>query len=104
VKGRKMPLCQSVQVLLEVQQRTTAANKTLLGTGMRRRRTQEKRKEGLISGRGESGGQSSMTTAVGTGAACCRYFVRSANSQSKKAVLAGSGPDPKTASKKRFSV
>jgi hypothetical protein len=104
VKGRKMPLCQSVQVLLEVQQRTTAANKTLLGTGMRHRRTQEKRKEGLISGRGEGGGQGNAARTVGTGVACCRCFFRRTNSQSKKAVLAGSGPDPKTASKKRFSV
>jgi len=100
-----MPLCQSEQVLQGEQQRSTAAaNKTLLGAGMHRRRMQEKRKEGLISGRTAGVEQDTVSRGGKVIRRCRRRRAGSAKLQSKKAVLAGSRPDPKTASKKRFSI
>jgi hypothetical protein len=62
---------------------------------------QEKRKEGLISGRTKGVEQDTVS---GVMRRCHRRRAGSAKLQSKKAVLAGSRPDPKTASKKRFSI
>ena len=74
-----MPLCQSELGLQEEQQRsTTAAKQTLLAITRRVDHQQRRGEEGLVRG--------------------------SIEMQSKKAVLAGSGPDPKTASRKRFSI
>jgi hypothetical protein len=114
VNGEKMPLCQSEQglrVLQEMQQRRMAtAKQTLLVVAWCHERQQAARKEGLVRGGTECGRKKRQATLTGLGCwaqqvhACPATFVGRVKFQSKKAVLAGARPDPKTAFKKRFSI